>query len=799
MTTRKVPQILNNEIPEDRERDQEELARTRILELIKFRKIGLSLRQSGPMFRSLLGTDVLSTTSPAGRAGRGGVVASGVFLLIVAGLMILLSDLSLVPSIVLSAFGIFILVSALKSNLTRSRANIIALIGHLCALFSFYLFFTRMVNVTYVTDSIVGTYMGIVKIMQFQNPYSYSIKSFLDQLGFPPSFYTPRVDGTFEFHLNYPAMNFLALMPTYLAGLHDLRDGVFVFHLASVLAVFSLVPSRLKALSLAPFAVGFPLAIGYSWTDSVWAFFILLTVVFWRRNRGVSMLSFGLSVATKQIAIVAAPFLLIRVWKESEGYGPRSVAKGLILILAGFMVPNLPFIVTSPSEWWAGIVGPYLPSSAPLVPGGIGLSEILPDVGLVLSPAYFSVLTVLASVACLALFIANYRRLNRFLWAMPVIVLFFYPRSYPNYIVYWGFPYILEWFRDGNPSLNLFRTHSLVSLTRKTPAWNLHGLLRRRVGPMILVLLSLTSVLAGVSGAYVSQASRPRLDVRVVGMEDRDALGIATTLIVNVTSYNSPVSPKFFVKWFFLWDLWTANTTGTVPSSTTQTFQLTATDALAGVPRGRSFRVAVYDSLSWEFLGESVPSVSTVPRTAVANPRFTWWTLDTGTGQVAPLPWKLSSSARAGEAGILPGDSNASSGVRFWINSTSDKGLPKTLRLSQRILFNETDLDARVFLDSSVSSLGSASFGFQATDGVHMLVYVVSSVAPVRIVTTFASNTTVTLPVKEMAWQAVPIDIQSTWLSQGWAHSPGLVVSLFLRSNSEGYCTAQIEQVDFGN
>jgi len=382
---------------------------------------------------------------------------------------------------------------------------------------------------------------------------------------------------------------------------------------------------------------------------------------------------------------------------------------------------------------------------------------------------------------------------------MPVIVLFFYPRSYPNYIVYWGFPYILEWFRDGNPSLNLFRTRSLVSLTRKTPAWNLHGLPRRRAGPMILVLLSLMSVLAGVSGAYVAQASRPRLDVRVVGMEDRDALGIATTLIVNVTNHDSPVSPKFFVKWFFLWDLWTTNTTGTVLSSTTRTFQLTATDALAGVPRGRSFRVAVYDSVSWEFLGESIPSVSTVPRTPVANPRFTWWTLDTGTGQVAPLPWKLFSSTRAGEAGILPGDSNASSGVRFWINSTSNKGLPKTLSLSQRILFNETNLNARVFLDSSVSSLGSTSFGFQATDGVHMLVYVVSSVAPVRTVTTFVSNTTVTLPVKEMAWQAVPIDIQSTWLSQGWERSPGLIVSLFLRSSSEGYCTAQIEQVNFGN
>src|SRR5713101_6814214 len=224
---------------------------------------GLRASSMGPWAGKLLGLGRESSAVRAGRAARTGVVSSGVFLLVVAGWMIWASNSVSIIAMSLAGLGAFILSFSFSRKLTLSRANLLALLGHLCALFSFYFFYTRLVNVTYVTDSIVGTYMGVVKVLELQNPYSYSIKSLLDQLGFPPSLYTPRVDGSFEFHLNYPALNFLSLIPMYLAGLHDLRDGVMVFHLASVLTIFSLVPSRLKALSLAPFAFGFPLAIGY--------------------------------------------------------------------------------------------------------------------------------------------------------------------------------------------------------------------------------------------------------------------------------------------------------------------------------------------------------------------------------------------------------------------------------------------------------------------------------------------------------------------------------------------------------
>ena len=735
---------------------------------------------------------------PLGRATRAGMVSSAVFLGVVALWMVWVSGSLLIASLALTILALVVLFFSLTKKLTLPQANLLALIGHLCALVSFYFLYTRLVNVTYVTDSIAGTYMGIVKVLQLQNPYSYSIKSVLDLLGFPPSLYTPRVDGSFEFHLNYPAMNFLALIPSYLAGLHDIRDGIFLFHLASVLTIFALVPPRLKALSLAPFALGFPFLIGYSWTDSVWAFFVLLTAVFWIRDKRLSLLSFGLAVATKQIALVAGPFLLIRLWNDTSGSKVGRILKGSGWVLTGFMVPNVPFITASPSAWWAAIIAPYLPSKTSLVPGGIGLAEILPDSGLGLSPIVLTAITGFASAVCIGVFLIRYRKLSRFLWAMPIIVLFFYPRSLPNYLVYWSFPYLFEWFKYGSPSLSMFRLHSLSTPSFKVSSKVILGALKRRAGPLIILTLILTVVIMGASGAHVSQVSRPRLEVKLDRMADPDSLGVATSITVTVINYGSEsITPRFFVKWFFLWDLWRVNGTDVLPPSASGDYELTATDALAAVPRGSPFRIAVYDSASGEFLGLSKSYMSDLGRPKIANPEFRWWTLDLGTGRQAPFAWKPSfANIRQGEGAIGPAGINASSGVELLLNSTSRKS-QGLLMLSQRLLFNETNLTAKLNVSTSINSPGNELFGVEATDHVHSLYYLLSPAYPERMVSSYGSNTTIMLPIHDSIWQSISFDIQSSWLSQGWNSPSTLDVSFFLRSPQPGWLSAQIQEVSF--
>src|SRR6266852_2143046 len=56
----------------------------------------------------------------------------------------------------------------------------------LFALITFYLVLSRLLMIGYSTDTIVGTYMGVLKVLQFQSPYPFSIKPFLDQFGFSP-------------------------------------------------------------------------------------------------------------------------------------------------------------------------------------------------------------------------------------------------------------------------------------------------------------------------------------------------------------------------------------------------------------------------------------------------------------------------------------------------------------------------------------------------------------------------------------------------------------------------------------
>src|SRR5207247_9298039 len=87
---------------------------------------------------------------------------------------------------------------------------------------------SRLLCVRDSTDTVVGTYMGVLRVLQLQSPYGFSIKPLLDRFGFSPSFYTPGVDGSFDFHLAYPSLSFLSIVPFYLLGIRDLQCRVLL-------------------------------------------------------------------------------------------------------------------------------------------------------------------------------------------------------------------------------------------------------------------------------------------------------------------------------------------------------------------------------------------------------------------------------------------------------------------------------------------------------------------------------------------------------------------------------------------
>ena len=736
-------------------------------------------------------------TAPAGFGTRAGLFISGAFLVAVGLLIVLVSDLLVILAIPLFLFAAFNLVNSKRVRLSLFRGNMLSLAGQLCASVILYLFMTRVLWVTYTTDSIVATYMGVLKVLSLQNPYGFSMKPFLDQFGFPPSLYTPHVDGSFEYHLNYGALNFLTLLPLYASGLHDLRDGVFMFHIVSILLIFGLVPSRQKALSLAPF-VFFPAFVAASWTDSVWAFFLVLSPVLWSRNRNLGLLMVAFAGATKQIALVAAPFLLIRLWQESPGSKLRNTLVGAGVAAAGFLGPNLPFILSSPSSWWASTVVPYFPGAAAMVPGGVGLSEIFLDMGIAPSPIFFTIMMGLVSVASVYLYATRFAKSRYYVWIFPVVIMFFYYRSFPTYIFFWAFPLALEFFRY-RPALSFWHFSPFKGTHwRPTIAVGLRSVRGGLRVPLLAGLL-LTTVFVGAYGTYVSSSPSSKFEVRINSVSDPDGVGAGTNL--NITLSNStpkPIAPLFFVKWNILPYLWTSSSNSSLAASSTASYLVTASDALAALPRMANFRVFVYDANTGSLAGESLPYTANISQPSLANPYFRWWTLDFAAGTKVPFSWKLTKTNLDSLASVIQGlDHNQTAGISFQLNYTSQALNLEKIMLSQKVLLNATTVNLSLFNPIATDTGTRAVLGVTVTDGAHQLSYIFSNTTAKSTFLTSSYNITNIVPVAASAWTTVSIDGNQAWLAQGWAIPNQVTFTIFLQADSVGLYSASIREIAY--
>src|SRR3989441_143082 len=733
------------------------------------------------------------------RLSRVGLGLSGAMLM-GAGLWLVGVELNFVATLVLAAglvgFGLFNLVSGFRKNLTFSRANQLSLIGNLILFISLYVVISRLLVVSYTTDTVVGTYMGVLRALQLQSPYGFSIKPLLDKFGFSPSFYTPGVDGSFDFHLAYPSLSFLSIVPFYLLGLHDVRDTVFIFHIMSILTIFALAPARLKSVSVLPFTL-FSIVIAGSWTDSIWAFFLVLTTVLWYRHPKASWVSLGIAVAVKQIAIVIAPFLLLRLWKETPYQGLRSLTRSIGLMLSAFFLPNLPFIIYSPGSWWAAVVAPFLPNAPAQVPGGIGLSGFLLDLGIALPSSFFLVLMGGVSGILFYLY-AKHRGLNSIVFAFPILIFFFYYRSFPNYMAYWLFPLVLELCRFGGPNLRLASTTRLPSIAWRPPTGTFLRILRRRLTPSVMIVMTLTVIFAGVSGAYITQASNPRTAIQINGVMDPDSIGSATMINVTVTNLlATPVLPVFFVKYSFLTYFWASNSTALLNSGSASSYLIRAPDALSAVPRGDQFHIVIYDKLTGQLLGESSSWKSGIPAPSLENPGLKWWVLDPSVGTRVPFNWKLSlSNTDPVWSRISPLDLNGARGVQMILNYTSPVLGIEKLVLSQKVLLNATKVGIHFNQSLTTNIASNLIFAASVTDGTHQLYYVFSDRATQQTVTPYPTNTTVIIPTQRSQWNTIMLNPDSIWHAQGWATPQQVTFGVFLESNSIGVYYVSLDSIN---
>src|SRR3989442_9349321 len=558
------------------------------------------------------------------------------------------------------------------------------------------------------------------------------------------------------------------------------------------------MPGRFKALSLAPFTFYFPWAIAGSLTDSVWAFALLLSAVTWYKSRKASFGFLGLAGASKQLAFLVLPYLLVRNWQETEGPRVSSGTKMIGYSLAGFWIPNLAFLLFSPHDWWEGVVAPYLPGTTPQIMGGIGLSEVLTSMGLNPPSSVFFLLMGLAFAGSLFDYSRWFGRIKNLVWLLPVFILYFYYRSFPNYMFFWLIPAIPDLARM---KVNPFGLRPSIS---SMPTIHLPGRIPRffqgGIMPSVMLGLVLTTAFVGASGAYISRNSDYKVAVHVDSISDPDLLGVGTVMKVTVSNIGTePVLPVFYVKFSIQPYLWSSpNETRLLSPDTSASYTIVPSHPNAAVQNHGQFHVWVFDATTRNLAGQSMLTTASLLEPPVLNPHFRWWTLDFSAGVKVPYGWKLeTTNVDLVDSGIAGLNQNFTDGVRMKLNYTTTTHGVANMALAQNVAVNVTVIDVAIEREFSGvrNSTNASVFGATLTDGNHVLDLVFSDAVTQRTVRVFAENTTVTLPLPTTSLTWMTLEMGSLWASQGWGVPKQLTIGFFIQASTTGVYYAQIGEI----
>jgi len=334
----------------------------------------------------------------------------------------------------------------------------------------------------------------------------------------------------------------------------------------------------------------------------------------------------------------------------------------------------------------------------------------------------------LVGVGALYLYSTRFSKSRYFVWIFPIMIMFFYYRSFPNYIFYWAFPLAFEFFKS-RPALSIWHFSPFHTLPWHPSMGPTLRSVRSRLRVPLLAGLLLTTVFVGAFGTYVSNSPPSRVDVQINSIADPDGIGASTLLNVTLDNLTPrPIVPSFFVKWSYLPYLWASNSNQSLAPSSSASYLVTATDGLAAVPRSTSFRLYVYDATTGNLVGQSLSLRIDSPLPTLANPHFRWWTLDVGAGVKVPFGWKLVKTNMDPLTPVIQGSTqNLTGGISLHLNYTSAATNLERIALSQRVLLNATTVNLSL-LDPLATSTGSeAILGVTVTDGAHELTYLFSN------------------------------------------------------------------------
>lgn len=285
----------------------------------------------------------------------------------------------------------------------------------------------------YHVDSVTAPHYAAEILLSGHDPYvGFDMQQSLARFGLPSSLATKLDDGSALRSLNYPAGSFLVVAPFVWAGLGDVRW----IYLGEIILIGLLLIGSAR-IPWRPLVAG--LIVGntvltrqyvLAGIDPTWALGTTIAWLFIER-RWVSPVALGLAASARQPAWFFVPFYLVAVWKVDGG---REALRRGTIVLAAFVVPNLPFIVDAPQTWIASVLAPMV---GPLEPYGVGLVRLGVLGPLPLFPRLVYAALALAALAGLLLLLwKRWTRLPNGALTFPLVPLFFAWRSLQNYFVF---------------------------------------------------------------------------------------------------------------------------------------------------------------------------------------------------------------------------------------------------------------------------------------------------------------------------------------------------------------------------
>lgn len=385
--------------------------------------------------------------------------------------------------------------------------------------------FLHIVNPGVESDGSALSLAAAQEVLRGQNPYAADISHAFTTFHVPKEFNTPRVDGSVVSTVPYPALSFLLYLPAVAFGIDPQALSVAAFIVAMLLLYFS-APPPLKTLAPLVFFLD-PSYISYlvGVQDILYVPAMMIAAFLWTDLPVVAGVCLGIACAIKQEPWVMAPFFLLGVLVGTSGELRRRATlttKAAIAAIVAFAIPNLPFALTAPQQWFASSFDPF---TGRMVQWGSGLYNLVFG-GFVTIPR--AGLTAISMSILLTLLVVAYLRfayVRNALWLAPGLMLFAAPRSLENYFLYLVPLCLASWFGEQSEARE----------------WKVQLLKAWQAKSMAVGATALTLMLLGCSSAADVQ-------VRVLRTADSSGSGYVDRLVVSVhNGSSSTIRPTYLV------------------------------------------------------------------------------------------------------------------------------------------------------------------------------------------------------------------------------------------------------------